>query len=169
MLLQLTAEYTPIQLKNQAEAILTRLTAFQLLSQETGPLQNVFMQIPIPFADLNNDLTLQWTGRKQEDGMIDPAYCRIVFYLDLSYLKETVIDMNIQNRIISLKIWTEAEQEANRIAFSLLPMLKENLKAKGYHLTTVKIEDFSQRRSVNSDLDKPYYPHPGYSGVDYRI
>ena len=169
MLLQLMVENTPPQLKNHAEAILTRLTAFQLLSQETGPLQNVFMQIPIPFAELKNDLTLQWTGRKQEDGKIDPAYCRIVFYLELSNLKETVIDMNIQNRIISLKIWTEEEEEANRTVTSLLPMLKENLEEKGYHLTTVKIEDFSQRKSVNSGLDKPYYPHPGYSGVDYKI
>ena len=169
ILRQLTAEDTPIQLKNQAEAILTRLFAFQLLSQETGPLQNVFMQIPVPFAELKSDLTLQWTGRKQEDGKIDSAYCRIVFYLELSHLKQTVIDMNIQKRIISLKIWTEEEKETNRVAISLLPILKKNLEEKGYQLTTLKIEDFSQRKSVNSVLDKPYYPASGYSGVDYKV
>ncbi|WP_148629559.1 hypothetical protein [Bacillus sp. E214] len=168
-LIQLTAEKTPIQLKNQAEAILTRLAAFQLLSQETGPLQNVFMQIPVPLTSVKGDLTLQWTGRKREDGTIDPAYCRIVFYLELAHLKETVIDMNIQNRIISLKIWTGEKKEANIAASSLVTILKENLEEKGYILSTVKIADFSQEKSVNSEISKSYYPSFGYTGVDYKI
>ena len=169
MLRHLTLEDIPNPLKHQAEAIMTRLAAFQLLSQETGPLQNVFMQIPIPFAELNSDLTLQWTGRKQEDGTIDPAYCRIVFYLELSRLKKTIIDMNIQNRIISLKIWTEEEKQANKAAISLLPILRENLAEKGYQLTTLKIENFSLKRTNNEELKKPYYSNSGYSGVDYKV
>lgn len=169
ILLQLMTENTPIQLKNQAENILTRLAAFQLLSQETGPIQNVFMQIPVPFPAVENDVTLQWTGRKREDGTIDPAYCKIVFYLELLHLKDTVIDMNIQNRVISLKIWTVKQEEANGALNSLLPILKENLAEKGYLLSTVKIEDFTQRKITNLDMDKPKYPASGYIGVDYKI
>ncbi len=169
LLLQLMAENTPIQLKNQAETILTRLAAFHLLSQETGPLQNVFMQIPVPFPFVQNDVTLQWTGRKRKDGTIDPAYCKIVFYLELLHLEDTVIDMNIQNRIISLKIWTVRQKEANEALNSLMPILKENLEEKGYLLSTVKIDDFVQRKTANLERDKPYYPVYGYSGVDYKI
>ncbi len=169
LLVQLTADKTPIQLKTQADSILTRLASFQLLSQETGPLQNVFMQIPVPFDSVKDDLTLQWTGRKRDDGSIDPSYCRIIFYLELSQLKETVIDMNIQNRIISLKIWTEEEKAANIAASSLLTILKENLEEKGYVLSTVKIADFSQKEQVNPEINKSYYPSSGYTGVDYKI
>ena len=165
----LMEESTPDYIKKQAEAILTRLAAFQLLSQETGPLQNVFMQLPIPFSAAKNDLTIQWTGRKQENGLIDPAYCRIVFYLELSHLKETVIDMNIQNRIISLKIWTEAAREAAAAVSSWLPILKDNLEEKGYILSTVKMEAHSERNPVESKMEEPYYPHARYTGVDYKI
>ena len=169
ILYQLMAESTPDYIKKQAEAILTRLAAFQLLSQETGPLQNVFMQLPIPFSAAKNDLTIQWTGRKQENGMIDPAYCRIVFYLELSHLKETVIDMNIQNRIITLKIWTEAAREATVAVNTLLPILKDNMEEKGYILSTVKIETHSERKPVESKVEESYYPRAGYTGVDYKI
>ena len=54
------------------------------------------------------DLTLQWNGRrKANSNEIDPAFCRVLFYLELETLQETFVDMQVQNRIITITVMNE--------------------------------------------------------------
>lgn len=50
---------------------------------------------------------MEWKNEK--DGKIDSNYARILFYLNLEALKETVIDMQVQNRIVSIYVYNELE------------------------------------------------------------
>lgn len=93
LLLKLLNEQIPASIKEMAEQVLNRITAQQILSQENGPIQNLLLTLPINLGSTQTDLTLQWSGRKTKDGKIDPDYCRVLFYLELERLKETVIDM----------------------------------------------------------------------------
>lgn len=83
---------------------MNRITAQQILSQENGPIQNLLLTIPLNLGSTKTDLTLQWSGRKTKEGKIDPDYCRVLFYLELEHLEETVIDMQVQNRIIKVTV-----------------------------------------------------------------
>ena len=47
-------------------------------------------------------LHLEWNGRMKENGKIDSEFARIMFYLQLDTLEETVVDMQVQNRIVTI-------------------------------------------------------------------
>ncbi|KRF68141.1 hypothetical protein ASG99_01265 [Bacillus sp. Soil768D1] len=66
MLLKLLNEQNPASVKELAEQILNRITAQQVLSQETGPLQNLLLTLPLNLGSSQTDLTLQLSGRKKK-------------------------------------------------------------------------------------------------------
>jgi hypothetical protein len=157
--------------KEAVESIIRRLTAQQLLSQEHGPLQHIFLQIPWKFGEQLTDVTVQWHGKKQKNGQIDPNYCRILFYLQLPFLKETLIDVHIQNRVVNISIMTETTG-LQPIITAMQPMLKENLERLRYKLSAVKavqLEKQNQRDDSALRFSAAQFIQGIYSGVDYRI
>ena len=76
-----------------------------LVSGETGVQHQLIMQVPLEFFGKRIDATLQWNGRMKDDGKIDPDFARILFYLDLHSLEKTIIDMQVQNRIVSVTVF----------------------------------------------------------------
>ena len=89
----------------------------------------------LPFNFLNNFLIYKmiygWNLRvKSKDG-IDPEFCRVIFYLNLKNLNETVIDLNVQNRKVFMSIYNNKE-EISLLAKALLPKLKTQLENKNY-------------------------------------
>ena len=50
---------------------------------------------------------LPWSGKVEckKNGKIDPEFARIMFYLQLEALEETVIDMQVQNRIVTINLY----------------------------------------------------------------
>ena len=79
-------------------------------------------------GNYETDVTLQWSGRKRKDGSIDPDYCRILFYLDLEQLKETVIDMQVQNRVIKISVLNEQSDVIQKAATPFIPTLRNQLE-----------------------------------------
>lgn len=129
----------------ELEIILQRLTGMQLLSQDpTGPVQQMVMQLPISFGDKNSDITLQWKGRKNSKGQIDPNYCRIMFYLDLQSMNETVVDMQIQNKVIHLSVMNDTKG-IESVVKAFTPALKEKLTKIGYTLSFIKVTPFVEK------------------------
>ncbi|PLS16659.1 hypothetical protein CVD28_16415 [Bacillus sp. M6-12] len=170
MLLKLLNENQPMTVKEAAEQVLHRITAQQLLSNDAGPLQNLVMQIPLTMANHRTDLTLQWSGRKKSDGTIDPGYCRILFYLKLAQIKETVIDMQIQNKVIKVTVYNEAADQLKPLSNAFLPLLKRNVEEMGYKLSSVGFESEATRKNPVSRQPSPLSIHSdSYSGVDLRI
>ncbi len=128
------------------EPILNRLTGMQLISQDLcSPMQQIIMQLPLSFGEKKSDVTLQWNGRKTGNGQIDPDYCRIFFYLDLQSLNQTVVDMQIQNRVIHLSILNDSS-EIGPIVNSLTPTLKDKLESIGYTLSFIQMNPLLDKR-----------------------
>ena len=91
-----------------AEKLLDKITGLQLLGQESGPILQQVVQIPLHIQNKMVDLTLQWNGRRKENSNeIDPAFCRVLFYLELETLQDTFVDMQVQNRIIKITVMNE--------------------------------------------------------------
>ena len=118
LLLTLLHEQQPGTVKELADQIVNRITAQQLISQENGPLQNLLLTLPLNIGNYETDVTLQWSGRKRKDGSIEPDYCRILFYLDLEQLKETVIDMQVQNRVIKISVLNEQSDSHSKSGYA---------------------------------------------------
>jgi hypothetical protein len=172
LLLKVLQEFSSNSIVKEAvESTIYRLTAQQLLSQEHGPIQHIFLQIPLRLGEQLTDVTVQWHGKKRENGQMDPNYCRILFYLQLPFLKETIIDVQIQNRVVNISIVTEM-MGLEPLVTAMQPMLKENLEKLRYKLSAVKVvqaEKQNQRDDSSLRFSAVQLVHGTYSGVDYRI
>ena len=125
------------------------------------------IQFPKQLFDLQDDLWMEFEGKKSKDG-IDPEFCRVIFYLNLKNLNETVIDLNVQNRKVFMSIYNNKE-EISLLAKALLPKLKTQLENKNYDLVNLQIYPYRDTNKVNNDSkSKPY--HINYSeGIDFKI
>src|SRR5688500_6197126 len=66
--------------------------------------------LPGEKLSLNQDVYMQFEGKKDKNGNIDSDFCRILFVLELEKMNETMIDMQIQKRIISVNIYNEQKE-----------------------------------------------------------
>lgn len=115
------------------------LNGMQLQAKETNNMMQVYLQIPGEKLNTLKDISLEFTGRKTKDGKIDPNFCRILFVLNLENIKETIIDMHVQKRVVSLTIYNENSDTLNRMMQPLKEVLKKQLDALNFHLSNVRL------------------------------
>ncbi|MBM7659380.1 hypothetical protein JOC85_000147 [Bacillus mesophilus] len=152
------------------EPLLNRITGLQILSQEVnGPLQQLYMQFPLSLGSKLSDVTLQWSGQKKENGQIDPNFCRILFYLDLENINETIIDMQVQNRVINISIINDTDGLESSVAPNQT-LLKEQLTALNYVLSSVKVNKSAEKERLPQPFDAINSQRKqSYQGVDIKI
>jgi len=158
-------QLTP-QLKEAAELLMTRMNGMQLVSGENGHQHQLVMQVPLEFFGKKMDATLQWNGRMKDDGKIDANYARVLFYLQMQSMKETVIDMQVQNRIVTVTVFNE-QSAIIPLAEPLKAALKIGLAEKNYQLSGVFFKQFEK-----AQLEKQapvVQQQEENSGVDFRI
>lgn len=169
LLIQLLNEDIPAKVKDSAEALLNRLTGIQLMSSDTTPVHQIVMQIPLVLMNKQTDLTIQWNGRKDANGKIDPSYCRVLFYLDLEHMNETIIDMQIQNRIMKITIINDHEN-IKHLSSPYIASLKDSLQKLDYQLSNVSFQTQADRAVVKTKKATISSPlTSSYSGVDIKI
>jgi hypothetical protein len=166
-LTQLSLHHHNQDIRDLAEKIVLKMNHTSLISWEQSSFMNIIQQFPLYLFGRQTDITVQWMGKEKEKGKIDSDHCRILFYLHLDNLKETLVDMQVQSRVISLSIWNEL-QAANELSQSFIPGLKEALQKIDYQLTSVKIKKPVHRDSISQEqmLDMHSIPH---TGVDLKI
>ncbi|WP_062197838.1 hypothetical protein [Massilibacterium senegalense] len=120
----------------QVNELLNRHTALQLVNVQNQPLFQLLFHFPISFTKHIEEAIVQFEGKKNKNNEINPDFCRIVFYLQLEHVKETIVDVQIQNKIVSIHLYNEHSLEKQvRI---LTPMLKMALEDLDYQLSFVK-------------------------------
>ncbi|KXH79963.1 hypothetical protein [Sporosarcina sp. HYO08] len=152
--------------RDAAETVVLRLNGSLLHSGENGVQHQLVMQLPLEIFGQQIDATLQWNGRMKEDGQIDPAYARILFHLNLSFIAQTVIDMQIQNRVVSITIFNDLEQ-LKSIGGNLEAMLSDGLKNNGYKLSGVFFKSYLNKKEVEQEV--LLQRKSSNRGVDIRI
>lgn len=154
------------QLKEAAEMLMARMNGMQLASGENGHQHQLIMQVPLEFFGRKMDATLQWNGRMKEDGKIDANYARILFYLQMESMKETVIDMQVQNRVVSVTVFNEND-DIIPLAEPLKAALKIGLAEKEYQLSGVFIKQFEKAQPAKTT--PVVEQQEEHSGVDFRV
>ena len=150
-----------------AKQIVGKMNFYQLHSLEQGPIQQIHYEIPLLLFSKQLNLTMNWEGRKTKEGKIDTDYCRVIFYLELSHLKETIVEMQIQNRVVSLNIY--AGETINQDRYSpFIEQLKENLLTINYTLSQVNVQEIAKQDANEKNVKMPQ-PNYSYQKVDYRI
>ena len=158
---------TPAVLKDTAEMVMARLNGMQLSSGENGHQHQLVMQLPLDFFGKKMDATLQWNGRMKEDGKIDANFARIMFYLDMESLQQTVIDMQVQNRVVTINVYNDFPH-LDSLAESLKATLKTGLLDKEYTLSGLFIKPFgNQELQTDTKISKQLEEQQG--GVDIRV
>ncbi|PAE26723.1 hypothetical protein [Bacillus sp. 7894-2] len=156
--------------KDAAERLLHKITGFQALSQESGPLQHFIFQLPVSLWGKITDMTMQWSGRRTEGGNIDPNHCRVIFYLDLEHLNEMIIDLQVQNRIINISV-INGHSEIKDLTAPFEAELKANLLKLNYKLSSVSFQkpEHAGDSLIAGETMTSLVQANQFSGVDIRI
>ncbi|WP_039041908.1 hypothetical protein [Sporosarcina sp. ZBG7A] len=153
-------------LREAAETVVSRLNGQPLQSTESGVQQQIIMQVPLHLQGKRIEATIEWNGRMKEDGKIDPDHARVLFYLDLEALHKTVVDMQVQNKVVTLTIFNE-DPTLKMLGAVLEDRLAEGLDAEGYRLSAVRFKQFQEE--VNTPIKSSISADSGTQGVDFRI
>ncbi|QTD42342.1 hypothetical protein [Sporosarcina sp. Te-1] len=153
---------TPSAVRDLAETVIARFNGPSLLSGETSLNYQLIMQVPLSFFGKRIDATLQWNGRMKDNEQIDPDYARILFYLDLEALDKTVIDMQVQNRIVTVTIFNE-NMEVKPLGELFAEKLRIGLENADYRLSGVFFKQFAE------EMKKKPVEQNRENGIDFRI
>lgn len=157
--------------RDLAGQLIHKITGYQLLAREDGPVTSLYMQLPIVLGNEPRDVMIQWEGRQKGTGAIDPNYCRILFCLQLEYLNETIVDVTVQNRVVNIGIINDLPQ-LPLLTKKMGSKLKESLAVLNYHLSDIKVIASGPNQRERSFLAKraAVYQQSGlYEGVDVKI
>jgi Family of unknown function (DUF6240) len=153
----------PESISVKAEQALNKITSQQLQNiQVNEHLQQFVLQIPLGQNENPREITIRWEGKKQYSQSLDPDHCRMLFWLEMKNLKEIAVDVQIQNRIVSLKVFS-GHSEIEKLSKAFLPFLKKSFNERNYTLSSMT---FLQK--TKSEMKSPE-PNTGYKGMDMRI
>lgn len=158
----------PSSVREAADNILSRLNGVQLTSGENGHQHQLVMQIPLQFLGKQTEATLQWNGRMKDNGKIDANYARVLFYLNMEALEETMVDMQVQNRIITIHLYNNQPQ-LELLAEPLKETLKKGLLDKNYQLSGLFVKPFETTAAPKGNVIGKSDDSKLNSGVDIRI
>jgi hypothetical protein len=131
-----TGDRVPSEVTRTAAQLLHHLTGEQLLSLTHDP--NWFslnVQVPVLFPDeKKTEAMVKWEIKKAPDGSLDPSFCRLIFHVDLTNLKETILQMVIQDRQVSCTLYTEGSASFDPLSSSLYYDMKQRLHNLSFNL-----------------------------------
>ena len=140
--------------------------------QESGHFLQAALQMPGSVLGIPGDMKVEFEGKKEADGKLNPEFCRVLFYLNLEHLEDTVIDMHVQKRNVSVTIYNNHE---------LLPassgvweaLLGKGLEGLGYRLASLTVKSMNERAGSSNQPDQAVSAvqngDAAYRKVDFRI
>lgn len=177
LLLQVVAaDDLPAPLQEAARQLVQQLTGQQLLlnTDRTTPFAQVTMFLPFIGPDGTQTASVHIESRRGRKGELDPANCRLWFDLQMKTLGEIMVDVQVADKKVLLKIYSEQEATGAFLE-SRQDEIGEALAKTGYRLLYMKSEPLiptidPETGSGETHFSQPlsYAPTP-YKGVDYRV
>lgn len=181
LLLQLTAsDDTPAPLREAAQQAVGQITGQQLMLTGDKTAMFAHMTLFVPFMDGTGQQSaaIHIQSRKGKRGEVDASNCRLLFDLQMKVMGNTLVDVHVVNKIVSLTIHNDHP--------ALAPMMEESkeeitsaMNKAGYQFISLKCspypqpvinEDEGKGKAVTdgrADLRSLYLPKT-YKGVDFR-
>ncbi|MEC0271338.1 hypothetical protein P4H79_36410, partial [Paenibacillus anseongense] len=181
LLLQLTAsDDTPAPLREAAQQAVGQITGQQLMLTGDKTAMFAHMTLFVPFMDGTGQQSaaVHIQSRKGKRGEVDASNCRLLFDLQMKVMGNTLVDVQVVNKIVSLTIHNDHP--------ALAPMMEESkeeitsaMNKAGYQFISLKCSPYPQPASNEdegkvkgvtdgrADLRSLYLPKT-YKGVDFR-
>ncbi|KGE17612.1 hypothetical protein [Paenibacillus wynnii] len=163
----------PPALKEAASQLVQHMTGQQLLlnTDRTAPFAQVTLFLPLQGPNGEETASVHIQSRRGRKGELDAANCRLWFDLDMKRLGQTLVDVQVVDRIVSLKLHNNEPW-----VLELLENRRDEIKAAvesiGYQLSGLKTEPLPVLKGTDSDKNlgklTDFVPD-SYKGVDYRI
>ncbi|HEY2492266.1 MAG TPA: hypothetical protein VGI33_05085 [Paenibacillus sp.] len=164
----------PVALKEAAQQLVQHMTGQQLLlnTDRTAPFAQVTMFIPFTGQDGQETASVHIQSRRGKKGELDASNCRLWFDLDMKHIGTTLIDVQVVDKIVSLKIHND-----NTWITSLIEDRREEIsqaiESVGYQLLSLKSEPLpvptiEQIEGKQSSITTEFTP-PAYKGVDMKV
>jgi len=164
----------PPALREAAQQLVQQMTGQQLLlnTDRTAPFAQVTMFIPLNGQDGQETASVHIQARRGKKGELDASNCRLWFDLDMKHLGSTLVDVQVVDKIVSLKIHNDHEWMTSLIE-DRRDEISQAIHSIGYQLLSLKAEPLpiptvaevdGKQGSVTSE-----YTPPTYKGVDMRI
>jgi hypothetical protein len=166
------ANSIPQELKGQMQSLVQHITGQQLMIAQPpdSPFIQLMLQMPMPGVQ-NANAVIQLESRQKGKGTVDPDNCRLFFYLSMDNLGETMLDVSIVNKILSISIYNNRAELTNLVQ-ATRPELEKELADKGYRLSSVRVIPVKDEKQASAKIpQKTRYSTDltGYKGVDFRI
>lgn len=175
LLLQLAdADELPAPLKEVIKQVVQQLTGQQLLlnTDRTTPFAQVTMFLPFFGPEGQQTAAVHIESRRGRKGELDPANCRLWFDLQMKVLGQIMVDVQVADKKVLLKIFSEHETTGEFLE-SRKDEVENALEATGYQLLSLKIEQLipnEPEEAIYQDLGMAMsYIPTVYKGVDYRV
>lgn len=178
----ISAENTPTTIKETAQQLVQHITGQQLLltpERNSSVHTHVTMFIPLNNADGNQTASVHIQTRRGRKGELDSSNCRLLFNLSMNTLGDTMVDVNVMDKIVSLNLWNDHP------AISMLAELSRSeiagsLQQAGYQLLSLRttplpkageqrLEDSAAAAKIQQLPDMSAFSSNHYKGVDYRV
>lgn len=175
VLLQImSSSEVPPAVKEAASGLVQQLTGQQLLlnTDRTAPFAQVTLFLPLQGPDGQETASVHIQSRRGRKGELDAANCRLWFDLDMKQLGQTLVDVQVVDRIVSLKLHND-----HPWVLELLEQRRDDIKTAvesiGYQLSGLRTEPLPELK-LSTELANPHsklvdYVPDAYKGVDYRI
>lgn len=168
------ADQLPEPLREAARQIVQQLTGQQLLltTDRTTPFAQVTMFLPFTGPNGEETASVQIEARRGRKGELDAANCRLWFDLQMKALGQLMVDVQVADRKVILRILTEDEAVGAYLE-TKNEDIEQALNGAGYQLLSLKTEPLitsmeAEGSSLELGRSMTYAPTP-YKGVDYRI
>ncbi|REK76489.1 hypothetical protein [Paenibacillus paeoniae] len=177
------ASDTPPAIKETAQQLIHQITGQQLLltpERNSSVFTHVTMFIPLKDANGGTTASVHIQTRRGKRGELDADNCRLLFNLSMASLGDTLVDVNVTNKIVSLNIWNDHPAIAELIEGSR-GNIATRLQETGYQLLSLRAtplpspEDSAEAATAAKDKkmqappDLSQFSSTRYKGVDYRI
>ncbi|MBB3125860.1 hypothetical protein FHS19_000514 [Paenibacillus rhizosphaerae] len=179
LLLQLVQDDAALPaLKEAAQQVISQLTGQQLLlnTDRTAPFAQVTLFLPLNGPDGQETASVHVQSRRGPKGELDASNCRLWFDLQMKHLGQTLIDVQIVDRIVSLKVHNDQEW-AQSLVEDRRSEIVDALSTLGYQLLTLKagplpspgVEPPSGLSAAMGGHRMADYVPQSYKGVDMRV
>ncbi|MBN6185850.1 hypothetical protein JQN58_02480 [Aneurinibacillus sp. BA2021] len=168
------ADALPVPLREQMQHMVHQVTGQQLMMADTGSaFVQVALQLPVPGEGNEENALIQIESRRKGNGEIDPDNCRLFFYLTMQHMGDTMLDVGIVNKILSVTLYN-GKEGMEQVVQGLRPVLEKSLAEQGYRLSGLRVLDAAESQQETRERKAPSFQPPSsslahYKGVDFRV
>jgi len=171
----------PPALRETAQQLVQQITGQQLLlSQERSGVLLSHVTLFVPFQGGDGDggtAAVHVQARRSGKGELDAENCRLLFDLSMKRLGDTVVDVQVVEKIVSLNIWNDHPMIGALVDGSRQE-IRDALGRAGYQLSSLNTKRMPEPAAAGAGKEQAAAAQPPalaqfvpkrHKGVDFRV